>query len=233
VVPEVSPAMRDVYARGLAMGNDPGAFAKVGDCNTESVFFLSPFDGDPTLYRLGPYPSLQAVLDNFSGSFGRISIAARTGFGPSAMFDPTWVDPRVCDPSEGPLACEFRLHRPSIAIIGLGTHYIPENEFESQLRAVIEYSLDHGVVPIVATKVDVEGGDWVNAMVVYVAQQYQVPVWNFWRSAQPLYNHGQPDGIHFTWASNYFDSPYSMANGWPVRNLGALQALEAVWLAVR
>jgi hypothetical protein len=100
------------------------------------------------------------------------------------------------------------------------------------MRAVIEYSLDHGVVPIIATKVDEEGGDWVNAMVVFLAQQYEVPVWNFWRSVQHLENKGQPDEVHFTWASNYFDSGYAMANGWPIRNLGALRSLNAVWTGV-
>jgi len=231
VVPEVSPAMKAVYARGLALGNEPHAFAKVGDCNTEAEFFLTPFDQAGT-YRLGPYADLQAVIDNFAGSFSHVSVAARTGFGPGAMFDSTWVDPNICLATEGPLACEYRLQRPSLALISLGTHYPPLAEFESRMRAVIEFSLDRGVVPILATKVDVEGGDRVNAIIVYLAQQYEVPVWNFWRAAQPLYNHGQPDGIHFTWASNFFDSPYALRHGWPVRNLTALQTLQAVWQAV-
>lgn len=231
VIPVVSPAMKDIYAYGLALGNDPHAFSKVGDCNSESVFYLTPFE-DPTTYRLGPYTELEPMIANFAGSFGRLSIAAHTGFGPSSMFAPIWADPAQCNPNEGPLVCEFRLHHPSIAIIGLGTHHFPTAEFESQMRAVIEYSLDHGVVPILSTKVDEEGGDWPNAMVAYLAQQYDVPLWNFWRAAQPLPDHGQPDGIHFYWASNYFDSGYAMSNGWPVRNLGALQALNAVWTTV-
>ncbi len=231
IVPEVSLAMKAVYTRGQALGNNPHAFSKVGDCNTESPFFLTPFD-QPEAYRLGPYLELQAVINNFAGSFSRASPAAKSGFGPSAMFDPLWANPTVCSSNEGPLACEYRLHRPSFVLIGLGTHHLPYDQFESQLRAVIEYSLDHGIVPILTTKVDVEGGDRVNAIIVYLAQQYDVPLWNFWRAAQPLYNHGQPDGIHFTWARNYFDSSYSLRNGWPVRNLTALQALQAVWQAV-
>jgi hypothetical protein len=230
VVPEVSPAMQVVYARGLALGNNPHAFSKVGDCNTEVAFFLTPFDQGK--YRLGPYTELQTVIDHFAESFERTSVAARSGFGPSAMFAPIWADPTACLASEGPLACEFRLQRPSLVLIGLGTHYQPLSKFESQMRNVIEFSLDNGVVPILATKVDVEGGDRVNALIVYLAQQYDVPLWNFWRAEQPLYNKGQPDGIHFTWASNYFDSEYALRHGWPVRNLTALQALDAVWRAV-
>jgi hypothetical protein len=231
VLPVVSPAMKEIYARGLALGNDPHAFSKVGDCNSESVFYLTPFE-DPETYRLGTHEDLQPMIDNFAGSFGRLSIAAHTGFGPSSMFSPIWADPEVCKANEGPLGCEFRIHRPSIVIIGLGTHHYPTDDFERQMRAVIEYALDNGVVPIIATKVDEEGGDWVNAMVVYIAQQYDVPIWNFWRSVQHLENKGQPDEVHFTWASNYFDSGYAMANGWPIRNLGALMALNEVWTTV-
>jgi hypothetical protein len=99
------------------------------------------------------------------------------------------------------------------------------------MRAVIDFWLERGVVPILATKVDSEGGDRVNALIAFLAWEYDVPLWNFWRAEQPLYNHGQPegDGVHFTWSRNYFDSPYALRKGWPVRNLTALQALEAVW----
>ena len=234
VIPEVDPAMRAVYEYGLSLGNDPHAFSKVGDCNSESEFYLTPFDR-PGAYRLGPYAGLQALIDNFAGSFGRLSMAAQTGFGPGSLFDPTWADPSLCSLDEGPLACEYRLHRPSLVLIGLGTHNQPQSQFENRMRTVIEFWLERGVVPILSTKVDTEGGDWVNADIAFLAGQYGVPLWNFWRAEQPLYNHGQPegDGVHFTWARNYFDSPYSLGHGWPVRNLTALQALEAVWRAVR
>jgi hypothetical protein len=198
IVPEISPAMKLVYERGLALGNNPQAFSKVGDCNTETSFFFTPFD-QAGEYRLGPYSELQAAIDHFAGSFGRTSIAARSGFGPSAMFDPIWSDPSVCLAEEGPLACEFRLHRPSLVFIGLGTHYPPLAEFEERMRAVIEFALEQGVIPILATKVDLEGGDRVNAIIVYLAQQYEIPLWNFWRAEQPLYNRGQPEN-HFTWS---------------------------------
>jgi len=231
ILPEVSPTMKEVYLRGLTLGNDPRAFSKVGDCNSEAEFFLSPFD-QPGKYKLGPYPDLQALIDNFGGSFSRVSVAAHTGFGPSAMFDPIWVDPSICLTNEGPLECEYRLHHPSIVLIGLGTHYSPISKFESQMRAVIEFSLARGVVPILATKVDEEGGDRVNALIAYLAKQYDVPLWNFWLAEQRLDNRGQPDGIHFTWASNDFGSKYNMLHGWPIRNLTALQALDTVWRAV-
>jgi hypothetical protein len=234
VIPDIdqrlSKRLRAIAARGQLLGNRPQAFSKVGDCNTDTPFFLAPFD-PPQHYALGPYTDLAPLIANFQGSFGRQSLAAHTGFGPSAMFDPTWADPQLCERDEGPLPCELRLNRPSLVLISLGTHYVPQSQFESQYRRVIEYALEQGVIPILSTKVDSEGGDRVNAVIAWLAEQYQVPLWNFWQAAQPLYNHGQPDGIHFTWAPIDFGSAYSLRNGWPVRNLTALQALNAVWHA--
>ena len=44
VVPEISAHARDVYRLGLIQGNDPHAFAKVGDCETLTDWFLVDFD---------------------------------------------------------------------------------------------------------------------------------------------------------------------------------------------
>ncbi|MBN1562436.1 MAG: hypothetical protein JXA10_01255, partial [Anaerolineae bacterium] len=44
IVPDmtaIGAAMRAVYARGLALGNDPHAFSKVGDCQNVEAYFLS------------------------------------------------------------------------------------------------------------------------------------------------------------------------------------------------
>jgi hypothetical protein len=68
---------------------------------------------------------------------------------------------------------------------------------------------------------------------VKLAVDYDVPLWNFWRAVKDLPNHGlQEDGVHLTWAGNHFDDPDAMSHGWPVRNLTALEALDAVWRGV-
>jgi hypothetical protein len=89
-------------------------------------------------------------------------------------------------------------------------------------------------VPILYTKASNLEGDWsINATTARLAYEYDVPLWNFWRAVQPLPGHGlRPDGMHVTWGYNFFDDPVAMSNGWPWRNLTALQALEAVWGAV-
>ncbi len=54
VLPEhYSARLHDIYARGQALSNDPHAFTKIGDCNTDTEYFLAALDtGD---YDLGPY----------------------------------------------------------------------------------------------------------------------------------------------------------------------------------
>jgi hypothetical protein len=60
--------------------------------------------------------------------------------------------------------------------------------------------------------------------------EYDLPLWNFWLALQPLPDHGlQPDDAHITWGYNLFDEPLEMERGWPIRNLTALQSLDAVW----
>ena len=41
------------------------------------------------------------------------------------------------------------------------------------------------------------------------------------------------DRVHLTWGPDYFDDPAQINTGWQVRNLTALQMLDAVWRAVR
>lgn len=235
VVPEVSEEVRDLYQRGQELGNDPAAFSKVGDCGSSPSWFLGVFDGGPDYYRLGDYGYLGEVIRHFEGSYGRISLAARSGFNASSVFSPMWSDPEMCEAGEGPLECEYRVHRPSFAFIMLGTNdRWHMDKFESRLREIVAVSIESGVVPILGTKPDnLEGDGSLNAAIVRVAQEYGVPLWNEWRAMQSLPNGGlQEDDAHLTWEPNWFDNEVVMRSGWPMRNLTALQALDAVWRAV-
>lgn len=240
VIPQVSPAMREVYQRGLEAGNDPHAFSKVGDCQNVEAFFLSHFDS-PQEYDLGPYQHLQRTIDQFAGSFARDSAAVEAGYTVASALSPLWADPAICESNETPLACENRLHNPSIVIISMETWNRtgkqPVSLYEDYLNQVIEYWLGEGVIPILATKADNKEGDGsINAAIVRVADRYQVPLWNFWLAAQSLRNHGfDPDwgdAFHLLWARSFYNNPDRLRDGWPVRNLTALQALDAVWQAV-
>lgn len=235
IIPTVSQTARDLYQRGLALGNRPQAFAKVGDCQSVTPYFLAAFDTGN--YRLGPYADLQPTIDYFAGSFARKSAAVSIGFSPANIFVAVWADPKRCRKNESPLACELRLQRPSFVFISLGTNgaWLSDGDYETYLRQSVETVIARGAVPILATKPDdTDGGGRFNRIIVKLAQEYDLPLWNFWRAVQPLPNHGlNADGVHLSWARDYFDDPTLLQAGYPMRNLTALQVLQAVWQGVK
>jgi hypothetical protein len=172
------------------------------------------------------------VINAYQGSFERTSLAARSGFNASSLFSPLWADRAYCQANESPLACELRVNQPSIAFIMLGTNDIwkPE-EFEPQMRNILEFSIESGVIPIISTKADnAEGDHAINQTIARLAWEYEIPLLNYWLAVQQLPDLGlQEDGAHLTWGRNFFDDPEAMSKAWPVRNLTALQALDAVW----
>lgn len=234
IVPQIDPRVKEIYQKGLELGNDPHAFSKIGDCGSTPAWFLGDFDLGPKYYSLGDYQYLQGVIQEFQGSYGRTSLAAKSGFNASSVFTPLWANRSQCKASETPLDCEYRVHKPIIALITLGTNDVwHKDSFEPQMRKIIETSIADGIVPVLATKADdVEGDGSLNATIASLAAEYKIPLWNFWLAVQPLPDHGlQKDGAHITWAPNRFDDPQAMEKGWPVRNLTALQVLDAVWRA--
>lgn len=235
VVPQATDTAIEIYNRGLALGKNTHAFSKIGDCQNIPSMFMSTFD-DPPSYNLGEeYAYLQDAIEWFSGSFARESEAVRSGFNAASVVSPLWANPEACQVGETPLGCEVRLHRSSFAIISLETWWAGDvAAYEKYMREIIEKTIEHDVVPILATKADnVEGDHRINAILARLAYEYDIPLWNFWRAVQPLPNQGLiDDEFHLTFALNQFDNPKAMNAAWPWRNLTALQALEAVWRGV-
>jgi hypothetical protein len=222
--------VRGIYLDGLALGNNPHTFSKIGDCNSELPFFLGKFDQGA--YNLGPYAYLQPVLDQFAGSFGRQSMTVWTGNHVWAVLDATWANPAYCIAGETPLACEFRLNRPSLVLIRLGTNEAGSPElFEANLRKIITYSIEHGVIPVLGTKADrIEGSDRNNDIVRALAQEYGVPLWDFGRVADTLPGRGLlADGFHMNYVPPDYTTPAALQTGHSVQNLMALMALNTVW----
>ena len=239
IIPTVSPTARQVYVRGLELGNDPHAFSKIGDCQSITTYFLAQFDS-PGSYDLGSFTSLQETIDWYSGSFARESLAVKGGFNAASILSPIRADPKQCRSSENPVACELHLHHPSVAIISLEEWWAgyPEN-YEKYMRQIIEYTISQGVVPIIATKADnLEGNNLINETIANLAQEYDIPLWNFWASVQDLPNHGlaaydpygNVDMFHLTHGELYefSDELSDGRSGWTMRNLTALQVLDAV-----
>jgi len=235
VVPKISHNVKVIYKKGQAMGADPTHISKVGDCQSIRQYFFGNFD-DPQAYRIGPYDYLNPAIDYFHGSFDRLSLAVKTGWNVASVLSPLNANPTLCGVNETPLECEYRIWNPSIAIISMETwtKNRPTDTYKEYLRQIVQYSIDHGVVPILATKADnLEGDQSINASIACLARQYDVPLWNFWKEVQPLPDHGLlADGFHLTNDHNRYDLKSAMQAAWPHRNLTALMAVDAVWRAV-
>jgi hypothetical protein len=228
VIPTITNRARDSYLRGLDMGANPHAFAKVGDCQCVNVAFFGIYD-QPKLYRLPKgFEALQETIDWFAGSFNRDSAAVRGGFNVASVFVPLQADPQLCRAGETPLACEFRNMRPSIVLISMETGFEGRTAavYEKYMRQIIEYALTQGSLPILATKADdFEGDQSINLTTARLAVEYDLPLWNFWRAVQDLPNHGMD--------AERNDRFHISVEAWNVRSFTGLQVLDAMWRAVR
>jgi hypothetical protein len=235
VVPTVSPEMKVLFQHGLALGNNPAAFSKIGDGEISTVWFLTQYDLDPSNYHLGSYTELESVIKHFSGSFGRVGPAAGRGYNTTIILDPVSAGTKDCNPGEARLDCELRVYHPSFAIVSLGTNQVWEPEvFEPGLRQIVEALLQAEVIPILSTKADNKEGNFrINIIIARLAYEYNLPLWNFWRVVQPLPAHGlQADNEHLTYTYSDFSNPINFQFAWPWRNLTALQVLDSVYQGV-
>ncbi len=166
-----------IYQRGIALGKNPNRFSKIGDCQSIKEVLLGIYDL-PGRYTLSPENEyLQEVIEKYSGSFNRNGMAVRGGFNAATVLSPIWSDPEFCDPGENPIQCEYRVHKPTMAIISLEVWWdgrSPER-YEQYMRKIIEYSIEQGVVPILSTKADnVEGDHSINYATAKLAYEYDI-----------------------------------------------------------
>jgi hypothetical protein len=223
--------VREIYAKGQTLGRNPAAFSKAGDSTIESPYFLGRFDSSP--YNLGNCRYLQAVLDHFQGSYGRQSMAVRVGQHSWTLLNPAWADKKLCHADETPLACELRQHNPSLVILRLGANDSGVTKlFEKNMRAVVEYLIEQGVIPVLSTKPDQrKGTEQVNDILRQIATDYKLPLWDFARVAETLPGHGLgPDGVHLTgFYQHDYTLPQGLQRGHGVQNLTALIVLDTIW----
>lgn len=231
----VSKRVQLIYQMGLMNGNNPKAYSKVGDCNMTLPAFMGDFD-TPGKYKLAEYTGLQDTIDYFAGSHARKSVAAKDGLTAHAVLSMLWVDWKECTSYETPLTCEYRLNRPMYTFISFGTNDANGNvDFDKAMRRVIDMTIGNGTIPILVTKADnAEGDNSINRTIVALAYEYGLPLWNFWAAVQPLPNHGLKDPEHMEHLSEgpqgftNFEGDNLQKYAWPVRNLTALEVLQAV-----
>jgi hypothetical protein len=228
---------RQIFVAGQALGNQADVFSKVGDSNTDNPAFLTPFDTGN--FSLGSYSDLALTINYFKGSFSRISSAAVGGFSTAKVLDPA-NDRGPCNPGETPLACEYRVNKPSVALILLGTgDQHSWQGFEARYRTVIEYTIQQGIVPVLMTKADdLESKEdtapvgFTNDTIRRLAKEYDVPLLDLRQAVTPLPNLGcGPDGFHYNSPPDGQTANFDAAHltyGFNMRNLTALQALDAL-----
>lgn len=228
----VKENIRLIYARGQALGNNPRAFSKIGDSTIENPYFLTRFDGGP--YKLGDYAYLQFVINHFTGSFGRQSMAVRIGLHSWSALNAMWADKTKCKPNETPVGCEFRLHQPSIVFIRLGANDANAPKlFKEDMQKLVEYCVQSGVIPILSTKADrfKDPENIFNNAIRELAGENYVPLWDFDLVAETLPGRGLgEDNVHMTsFYSHDYTSPEAFQRGHGVHNLTALIVLDKVW----
>jgi hypothetical protein len=201
VLPTVSGSLKPIYIKGKELGNNPRMFTRIGDCQSLPEVFLGIYDTDR--YWLGEdYQYLQATIEHFAGAFSTPNVTVKDGFGVNSVFSALMADPKQCQANETPLACEYRIHKPSIAFVSMGTNWAPggSGKFEEYLRQIVDFSLENGVIPVLMTKADnIEEDNLLNEAIAQVAYDYDIPLLNTWAAVQYLPNHGlQDDGIYLT-----------------------------------
>ncbi|MFN8377987.1 MAG: SGNH/GDSL hydrolase family protein [Anaerolineae bacterium] len=246
---DIANNIRAIYSVGQAYGNQPGMFSKVGDSISKSVYFLRQIGWG--VYDLGPYSNLQPVVNHFSNTwvgvdnaFTRDSVAADVGWAAWGVLEPELADEEVCQPEEKPLECEFRIARPSIALIMFGTNdasYRSSGEFRSDLARIVDLTLSWGVIPVLSTfpnRPDApEAAATLNQAVRDLATERHLPLWDYAAALAPLpdqglaWDHLHPSAPEETDYVAVFDAE-NLQYGYVVRNLTALQILDRIWRTV-
>lgn len=226
---EVIAHSREIFATGQERGRDPTHFSRVGDSTIDTIQFLNHFDTGP--YNLGGYAYLETTIDYFAGSFNRPGVAVRQGLSTFTVMDPMWADNEACLPNEHLLACEIRLYDPAVLIIKLGTNDSSYLTLDKNLREVVAFVIEQGVIPVIGTKANrIEGDNSYNNVMRQIAADYAVPLWDFDRIADKLPERGlDQDGVHLiAFREADYTLSYAMWSGYGPLNLSALMMLDAI-----
>ena len=251
VVTGVTSRSRQIFLDGRAKGNSAYTFTRVGDSITASPYFLTGIGSAG--YSLGQYGYLQGAINFFSGPNGRganpfaaASIATRNGWSTESVLSPGLADPGVCYAGETPLECEYRLVKPSVALIMFGTNDsggMPSGTFAANMNRIVEISINMGVIPVLSTippkhynaATDGRVAEF-NQIIISTARTYDIPLWNYWSAMSQLPGEGLAgDGVHPSIPPSGLSVVLDATNlqyGYAVRNLTALQVLYTLWQQV-
>ncbi|HRQ23266.1 MAG TPA: SGNH/GDSL hydrolase family protein [Anaerolineales bacterium] len=226
VLPSPAENVREIYRRGLSLGNNPNAISIFGDCQARPEEFFGIYETDPLALGSLP-PELRDVVNHFHGSFNRESPTTRDGTTPGALLWTQWHLGRFgCTFAETPVQCELRIHNPSFVIIQIGTHF--ESRNTEYLRRIIRQLIENGVAPILATKADNRELDHrINRDMALLASEFNLPLWNFWAALNDLPNRG----LYTREDRPHQGDIYLTAEAQEIQRRTGLEALNIVWRA--
>lgn len=211
--PEVIARAKEIYAHGQRLGNNPNSVLLVGDSVNEEGRFLKAFaEGN---YDLGAFTYLQPTIDAYyaAGAFAATYLTEHTGLTYPMILDPLFANPELCFPGESVLDCEYRLKRPSIAIIYLGLNdmrFFPPEEYARNMERVMQSLIGYGVVPVLTTFTIANEYEYAGPTPEYLAVMRQVaasldiPLIDYHRAAATLPHRGTgEDGAHLTFPAGH------------------------------
>lgn len=227
-IPAVTERVREIYALGQSMGNDPRAFSIFGDCQSEPDVFLGPYVTDPAQLESLPL-ELRQTAEYFKDSLNRASPTSKNGTTSGALIWNAWhQNKHGCRPDESPVNCELRLHKPSFVLIMVGTHSEYQRD-KVYMHNVLDTLLANGVVPILSTKADNREGDHhINLEMAQLAAEYNIPLWNFWPVTRDLPNRG----LYTKESDRRLGEIYLTEEALALHRLSAIKVLDAVRRAV-
>ena len=207
--------IQQVFARGQVGGLNDRFLLSVGDCNSESHWYLqsllddSPPQGEVVDINFYQDMSIQSVIETYSDAFAFKGQSVNSGLNAMSVMDPFWANPNLCPPGTSPLDCDFQQTRPFAALIMFGANDIKVLNtagYEAALRDIIEFTLQRDTLPILSTFTvrqlndgTYEQGVRFNGVVVKLAEEYNVPLVNFWLAAREADGYGiLNDNAHLT-----------------------------------
>ncbi len=207
--------------------------AKIGDSITAAHEYLWAV-GEGRL-QPGDYPELAEVPGEWYG-LDHQSIAAIPGATSKTVVDPQFNNDPNCQPGESRVVCEYRLMRPDLAIIMIGTNDGPEavanGWYETYLRDIVAVTQAAGITPVLSTIPYNINWDTApaNDVIRRVAAERGVMLMDYRAAMDQLPNFGlSEDGVHpsipIDGAVSTFDGDH-LAYGYTVRNLITLQILH-------
>jgi len=255
VSPAMETHLRAIARRGAGAGNRPGVVAKVGDSITESNAFLTEMACQSP--RFGKFSRLEGTWRFFgqtrlpdgygtpecevSDSYSRRSVAAVAGWMASDANHPLQSPPPGCE-GLAAVECELRLLKPAFAVVMFGTNDVEEvgtQAFRRNLADAVAKIERAGTIPIVSTIPPRKGPftlktERFNREIAGLAKNRKLPLWNYWRqmAAPDVPSAGlSRDGVHPSVCRSCTSidfTPRGLQQGYALRNLGALLALERV-----